>query len=598
MHRSLKWLYLLVPCIIMVAFVLRIWRLDTVPLRGDEAFTAIHWTNPPFSERWLFFLEYEPNPASMVVYWAWSLGAGISEFGLRYFSVLANTLGVAVMIALARRLFARWDVALSAGVLWAVHPFLIWHAQDARQYGLYVTLAVLNIYLLHRALHEKKPRWWLYILSQTFTLYLYYFEFFMVIVQMLYVLVMHRKQLGRFLRTWIIIGVMLIPLAIQTYIVLFGRDYVGTATSADFGALFTEFIPTLWWGGSLDEVWMGVALMLGLIVITWFMPSFLLLAWLVIPLSVLFILSHITAVFLPRYVIAVAPVFILIIVSAITVTFKRRFAIGDIVITSEDKMRGYVVVGFIAILSLSQVYAYFYTDPPKSFDWRGLMALVEARSSADDLIINDTSDTALEYYHRGDINIFFIPEDNPPIDSYLPTLLDEHRSIFLLNGARTGDVQAYLRSNAQRLPISWNGLEQFRKWDVDISEIETTTDIQIGDVARLIGYSWLGDDVVLLYWEALRQTDAPLNILTHFSTELNAPPVAVSDHQIAEGQISTQTWQIGTIYRDPIVIPALPNGDILLLIGMYDTTPPYTRLPITQGGIDEDGRVILLTIRR
>ncbi len=590
MHRSLKWLYLLVPCIIMMAFVLRIWRLDVVPLRGDEAFTAVHWTNPPFSERWLFFLEYEPNPASMVVYWAWSLGAGISEFGLRYFSVLANTLGVAIMIALARRLFARWDVALWAGVLWAIHPFLIWHAQDARQYGLYVKLAVLNIYLLHRALHDKKPRWWLYIISQTFTLYLYYFELFMVMVQALYVLVMHRKQFGRFLRVWMMIGVMLIPLAIQTYIVLFGRDYAGTATTADFGALFTQFIPTLLWGIRAMELWLGVMAFIALIIIIWSMrPDRLLLgAWLVIPLAVLFILSHFTAVFLPRYVIAVTPALILVIAQSVSVASKskHRFA----------KYDRFTLVIVVCGVCLTQTYAYFYIDPPKSFDWRGLMALVEARSSAADVIINDTSDTALEYYHRGDINIFFIPEDNPPIDSYLPALLDVHRSIFVLNGARTGDVQIYLRSNAQRLPIAWNGLEHFRKWQVDPSEIQTTADIQIGDVARLVGYSWLGDDVLLLYWQALHQTDAPLNILTHFSAELNTPPIVVSDHQIAEGQISTHTWQIGTIYRDPIAIPDLPNGDILLLIGMYETTPPYARLPITNGAPDHDGRVILTQI--
>jgi len=589
MHRSLKWLYLLVPCIIMVAFVLRIWRLDVVPLRGDEAFTAIHWTNPPFSERWLFFLEYEPNPASMVVYWAWSLGAGVSEFGLRYFSVLANTLGAALIIALARRLFTRWDVALSAGLLWAVHPFLIWHAQDARQYGLYVTLAVLNIYLLHRALHTKKPRWWIYVLSQTFTLYLYYFELFMVMVQALYVLVMHRKQFGRFLRVWMMIGVLLIPLAIQTYVVLFGRDYAGTATNADFGALFTQFIPTLFFGVPQTLLVIGLSVLLMMFILIEPMNSirWLLGGWLLIPFILIFALSLITSVFLPRYVIAITPAFILIITGGLSTTNWT---------SSRAKIERYLIFSILIIMSLSQVYAYFYTDPPKSFDWRGLMTLVEARSSADDVIINDTSDTALEYYHRGDINIFFIPEDNPPIENYLPTLLDEHRSIFLLNGARTGDVQIYLRSNAQRLPILWNGLEHFRKWDVDPSEIQISTDIQIGDVARLVGYSWLDNDVLLLYWEALRQTDAPLNILTHFSTELNNPPVAVLDHQIAESQISTHTWQIGTVYRDPIIIPDLPDGDILLLIGMYETTPPYARLPITQGAQDHDGRVILTQI--
>jgi len=598
MRPSSKWHILITAFLVGMAFLLRLWQLDSVPLRGDEAFTALHWTNPPFSQRWLFFLEYEPNPASMVVYWGWSLGAGISEFGLRYFSVLANTLGVAVIIALAKRLFVRWDIALWAGFLWAVHPFLIWHAQDARQYGVYVTLATFNIYLLHRALHEKNSRWWAYILFQTVTLYLYYFELFLVLAQFLYVWMSHPKKRNQFLRIWLGIVVLLIPLAIQTYVVLFGREYAGNATRADLGALFTEFIPTLLWGGDiLQEAWFGVCLVLGIIIVAWFVP--LLLAWAVMPLAVLFVISHVTAIFLPRYVIAVVPAFILIIVSTINLIETKRYAIGNQVIVNRQRsLKGYVLIIFIAVLSLYESYHYFYTDPPKSFDWRGLMQLVESRSSADDVIINDTSDTALEYYHRGEIDIFFIPEDNPPIESYLPDLVSNHQDIFLLNGARTSDINAYLTDHAQRLPIVWNGLNQFRKWDVDPAEIQTSLDIQIGDVARLVGYSWLGDDAILLYWQALRQTDSPLNILTHISTALDVPPTQVLDHQVADNTIPTNTWAIETIYRDPIVISSdLPAGEYLLLVGMYETTPPYPRLPIF-GTTDNDGRAILVTISR
>ncbi len=582
MRPHAKWYIIITAFLVGMAFLLRLWELDTVPLRGDEAFTALHWTNPPFSERWLFFLEYEPNPASMVVYWAWSLGAGISEFALRYFSLLTNLLGVAVMIALSKRLFSRWDMALGAGALWAIHPFLIWHAQDARQYGAYVTLATFNIYLLHRALHEQKPRWWAYILFQTFTIYLYYFELFLVLAQMAYVFANHQKKRGQFIRIWILIAVLLIPLAIQTYIVLFGRAYAGNATNADFGALFTDFIPTLLWGAPANLI-IGMIIAFGLILIAWRLkPAQILIAgWMVIPLAVLFIVSTRTAVFLPRYVVMVTPALILIVIGTVAIIPKRA---------------GWIVPLIIGMVSITQIYSYFYVAPPKSFDWRGLMTLVESRASADDLIINDTSDTALEYYHRGDMAIFFIPEDNPPIESYLPALVNEHDDIFLLNGARTGDVNAYLTANLQRLPIAWNGLQQFRSWEVDPAEIETESHIQMGDVARLVGYSWLGDDVLVLYWEAIRQTDAPLNILTHITPALDAPPTQVLDHQVADSTIPTTTWAVGTVYRDPIVIPSnLATGDYLILVGMYETTPPYPRLPII-GATDYDGRAILTPI--
>ncbi|HRF94713.1 MAG TPA: hypothetical protein PLZ51_05960, partial [Aggregatilineales bacterium] len=327
---------------------------------------------------------------------------------------------------------------------------------------------------------------------------------------------------------------------------------------------------------------------LGIVAFVWMKPAlrWLLGGWMLIPLAVLFIISNFTAVFLPRYVIAVTPALILIVVIIANIA-RTRLKFAPIGI--------FLVIGG---LSLMQIYNYFYVDPPKSFDWRGLMALVEARSSANDLIINDTSDTALEYYNRDAMDIFFIPEDNPPIESYLPALLTAHDTIFLLNGGRTGDARAYLTANAQRLPIAWNGLDQFRKWDVSKSEIENILDIQIGDVAKIVGYSWLGDDVILLYWEALRQTDAPLNILTHITPALDIPPTAALDHQVADNTIPTSTWTVGMVYRDPIVIPLdLAIGDYFILIGMYDTAPPYPRLPIF-GATDEDGRVVLLTISR
>lgn len=167
-------------------------------------------------------------------------------------------------------------------------------------------------------------------------------------------------------------------------------------------------------------------------------------------------------------------------------------------------------------------------------------------------------------------------------------------TFFLLNGARTGEVNAYLSQGMQRIPIAWNGLTQFRKWDVEPAEIQIPLEVQIGDVARLVGYSWLGEGVILLYWEALRQTDAPLNILTHITPALDAPPTQVLDHQVADSTIPTTTWAVGTVYRDPIVMPSdLPAGEYFILIGMYETLPPYPRLPITNT-TDYDGRAILM----
>lgn len=83
-------------------------------------------------------------------------GAGISEFVLRFPSVMAATLMVAALYVMAR-LLARLGILPPATVwiaplLAGLHPFYLWYGQEARMYTLVALLATLSTYLL--------LRWW------------------------------------------------------------------------------------------------------------------------------------------------------------------------------------------------------------------------------------------------------------------------------------------------------------------------------------------------------------------------------------------------------------------------------------------------------
>lgn len=125
-------------------------------LRGDllmrDAFSQLHSTDQhPF-----FFF---------VVLGLLIRVAGISEFVLRYPSVIGATLLVPSLWVLSRR-FVRRAVLPPTTALWAsgfaaLHPFFLWFGQEARPYALWAMLGILSTYLLLRCAENSKaqPTW-------------------------------------------------------------------------------------------------------------------------------------------------------------------------------------------------------------------------------------------------------------------------------------------------------------------------------------------------------------------------------------------------------------------------------------------------------
>jgi mannosyltransferase len=89
---------------------------------------------------------------------AWS-AIGTSEATLRAFSALWAIATIPVFLALARRLTGR-RIALIAGALLAIHPFLITLAQEARVYTLVAFLAAASTLAFVRAIEVPSARRW------------------------------------------------------------------------------------------------------------------------------------------------------------------------------------------------------------------------------------------------------------------------------------------------------------------------------------------------------------------------------------------------------------------------------------------------------
>ena len=95
---------------------------------------------------------------------------GDTPSGLRAVSALMSLLAIPGIIWLGRELWANQRITLTALALWAVSPFFIRYAQDARDYNLWCALTLLASASLLNSLRTGRG-WWIYGLLITLGLY-------------------------------------------------------------------------------------------------------------------------------------------------------------------------------------------------------------------------------------------------------------------------------------------------------------------------------------------------------------------------------------------------------------------------------------------
>ena len=130
---------------------LRVYRLDGQSLWYDEAVTA-HVASQGISELTRWTADDIQPPLYYYVVAGWTRLAGRGEWALRFPSVCFSLLTVALLWALARRLFgagrAGQIAGLVAALLAAISPLYVYFAQEARMYAQLTFLCALAGYAL------------------------------------------------------------------------------------------------------------------------------------------------------------------------------------------------------------------------------------------------------------------------------------------------------------------------------------------------------------------------------------------------------------------------------------------------------------------
>src|SRR6185369_14271755 len=95
---------------------------------------------------------------------------------MRILPALIGLLGIPAIYAVGKHLGSR-QIGLIAAFLFALHPFEIWHAQDARNYAIWAGVSLIALWLGLRALDKLTRRdWLLYTLVASLAANIFYTE--------------------------------------------------------------------------------------------------------------------------------------------------------------------------------------------------------------------------------------------------------------------------------------------------------------------------------------------------------------------------------------------------------------------------------------
>jgi 4-amino-4-deoxy-L-arabinose transferase-like glycosyltransferase len=143
--RGSFYLWIVPLACLLLAFSLRVWKLDARPLWWDEGLTLTFSRLSPLANAQFAVKTAEPNPP---VY-RWTVGGltaltGTNVFTTRLVSVYTSTFAAAIFFALVNRGFGRIAASWSL-LLFATAPMQIYYAQEAKGYAFTTAFVLLSV---------------------------------------------------------------------------------------------------------------------------------------------------------------------------------------------------------------------------------------------------------------------------------------------------------------------------------------------------------------------------------------------------------------------------------------------------------------------
>jgi mannosyltransferase len=643
----MKTRYILLLLIVLLAFGLRLYRLDAQELWGDES-VSVSARRLSVTQVLLGKTDVHPPLYFFTLRQAMLL-LGESLFSIRFVSAFFSVLIIPLVYRIGRRAMHSEGVGMLSALVAAVSTVQVLYAQEARMYAMATAWAAASLWCAVELLRHtpfsllgRTPGrgqvagdegWWIaFIATSLIGMYTHYFVAFVVIAEglaLLWTARRNRKTFTRLAAATAVIAAIYAPwiliqrqyAASQAYArwdlltpaVLFDvvRQTLISWSVAAFNVKPTQMFPGANWGAVIVAIVALVGVIAALrarrieaILLPFTVAVVLALGWAINP---------ILPVFQDRYLMIGTPAFAVLVGAGLRPIPNTQYPISKLATT----------LGIIAVLAPQAVaLRAWFNDPAfaKGEYGKAMRFVAERAQPGDVLLLNNYIQWGLfDYYRPSNVPAQLVPTEalisDDKTDPALSKLVADKARAWLVE---FGYAAQYDPEHRAERWLAQHGYKQLAQDFIGVrvnlyvlgavpSEATPAQrlDARLGQSITLLGYTLESDAVrpgdsvrLTLFWQALDKVTASYTVFTHV-VDPAGKPVAQTDSPPLGGTAPTDAWQVGATIVDRYAIaipPDAPPGRYELRVGMYHW-PDLVRLPVTLNGKPAGDHVPLATIQ-
>ncbi len=376
--------------VLILGLVLRLLTINQ-SLWLDEAISVLASRNLDF---WTFVTKYPVGdfhpPLYFGLLWIWTHLFGYSEFVIRLPSVLLGVATIYLTYSIGKKLFNE-KIGILAALFLAISPLHLYYSQEARMYSLAAFSVALSFNFFIDLLKGNKSAILPYIFSIALVLYSDYLPYFIIPAQFLFVFFYSRQNFKKFIYC---LGGGLLTLTPWFLFILPKQVISGQHTAqnvpqwakvvggANLKNLVLVFIKSVIGRVSFANktvyaiLFFPIALLYGVVFAHLLKKieknTILLLAWLLLPLLLAFIVSFIIPVLSYFRMIFILPAFYLLLSKGLE-DFSRV-------------KKGLILIGII-LISIVSVTAYYLNPKFQRENWKGLISFLNYQDPTSSLVL-------------------------------------------------------------------------------------------------------------------------------------------------------------------------------------------------------------------
>jgi 4-amino-4-deoxy-L-arabinose transferase-like glycosyltransferase len=617
-------IYILLLAIILLAFALRVYRLDHQSLWDDEA-KSVWVSSWSVTEILIEQSQHEHPPLHYLLLHFWMPLAGESEFSVRFVSLFFGLLSVPVIYKLGKAL-GNARLGLLAALVAAIAPFWVYFSQETRMYTTVTFFSLSAVYFFARILRGHR-KWiggrqlglglWLgYILTTLCSLYSHYFALLAVVVENLFLVALWRRYRS-LMKSWALAQVV-VALLLLPWLTFMAVGVISLETSQpERTALIGPNAPAYGLIATWLEGWRGrkslvnvfrtcliafglgesaqpnlklplaaaflIILVVGTVSLakdrsSWEVAPFLLL-YLIVPI----LLGYLTAFpaerpYWSKYFIVASPAYYLLVAAGLVALWKKN--IGLLIAS----------LIFVACASGSSLFNYYFDPQYARLDFRPQIAYIETFSQdSDALMVNPRGlFTTFWHYYLGDLTYYPPPKetDTANIEPTLRQIADRHSGLWVVKNVPNDfdpdeTIEWWLTHHTYRTMTAWVGHNVFRYYSMPVNskpvhhplQVNFADQILLTDYDLAIRATKYGHILqATLWWQALTEMDeqylVSLRVLDqsgHLGGRKGIPPLG--------NFRPTVGWAKGEQIEDHVglfIWPGTPPGEYWVEVGLVN----------------------------